>query len=209
MPKKIDITGQRFGRLLVVDIAKNRISSGGHQRTMWLCKCDCGKELDVATNSIMKGDAKSCGCLHREISVLSNSTHKMCGTGTYRSWQAMMNRCMNKSSHAYPHYGGRGISVCDKWRLFENFLADMGERQKETSIDRFPDNNGNYEPGNCRWATSSEQSRNRRNSVFIKFGGRNQCVADWARDIGISAATLMYRLDKWPLEAALTKRKQK
>lgn len=209
MPKKIDITGQRFGRLLVVDIAKNRISSGGHQRTMWLCKCDCGKELAVSTNSILKGETKSCGCLHREVSALSNSTHKMLGTRTYRSWNAMMNRCRNKNSHAYQYYGGRGISVCDKWHLFENFLADMGERPKETSIDRFPDKNGNYEPGNCRWATMHEQNRNKRNSVFIEFGGRNQCVADWAREIGISAATLMYRLDKWLLEAALTKRKQK
>lgn len=206
--RKTDITGQRFGRLLVVDVAKNRVTSGGHQQTMWLCTCDCGKEVSVATGSILNGDTKSCGCLHRELSALSNSTHKMWGTGTYRSWIAMMGRCANKNHHAYPYYGGRGISVCDKWHLFENFLADMGERPKETSIDRFPDNNGNYEPGNCRWATMHEQTRNKRNSVFIEFGGRNQCVADWAREIGISTSTLRYRLDKWPLDDALTKQKK-
>ena len=166
-----DLTGQRFTRLLVKSYAGN-----GN----WNCVCDCGKTKVVYAGNLRgsgKGKTKSCGCLKSEI--LSGQTgpesrsfkHGHNGykgrktTPTYNSWQSAKGRCDKSNHHAFKNYGGRGITFCERWRGehgFENFLADMGERPKGKTLDRYPDNDGNYEPGNCRWATSREQLLNNR-----------------------------------------------
>jgi len=117
----------------------------------------------------------------------------------------MFQRCYNPNGTKYADYGGRGITVCDRWLKFENFYADMGDRPEGMEIDRFPDNDGNYEPGNCRWATRPEQMRNTRANRMITFQGRTQCLTDWANEIGVGCSTICTRLARgWSLERALT-----
>jgi len=124
---------------------------------------------------------------------------------TYQSWHAMKSRCCSPADQAFEQYGGRGITVCEKWMRFEGFLGDMGERPEGTSLDRI-DNDGNYEPGNCRWATPSEQQRNTRQNLMLTFDGATLCVAEWADRIGMNSNTLWSRIVKsgWPVEKALT-----
>jgi hypothetical protein len=153
-----DLVGQRFGRLVVVALADP--SAAGQVR--WHCKCDCGATTAVQTSNLRSGHVRSCGCLGAEAKKYIAKTHGMTETRTWRSWVAMRRRCRDKSYHQYHLYGGRGISVCERWvDSFEAFLADMGERPAGRSLDRI-DVNGNYEPSNCRWATAQEQTRNRR-----------------------------------------------
>lgn len=124
---------------------------------------------------------------------------------TYQAWKDMRKRCMNPRSSDYHLYGGRGISICERWEKFENFLADMGEAPKGFSLDRFPNNNGNYEPGNCRWATPKEQTLNRQVTRFITFNGITLCVADWEKRLGFGTSTLWLRLKRgMPIDEALT-----
>ena len=154
--RRLDLTGKRFGRLFVLSYS-HTVKPG---YAYWLCRCDCGTLRSVVACNLSRGITKSCGCLR--ASPLSHG-HTSGGrhTPTYRSWYAMIQRCTNPRNHKYRDYGGRGISVCKRWRSFENFLADMGERPAGLTLDR-RDNDGSYEPGNCRWATSHEQARNKR-----------------------------------------------
>lgn len=143
-----------------------------------------------------------------------NSTHYRHGHATdklgksreYLSWRAMMQRCRDPNSPAYPRYGGRGIKVCDRWLKFENFLADMGPRPEGMTLDRWPDNDGNYEPNNCRWATRTEQASNTRGNHMITAAGRTQTLTAWARELGIDPAAIRYRIDRmgWSEEKAVT-----
>lgn len=150
-----DMSGMRFGKLLVISQSKSSLSGNA----IWLCLCDCGKSKEVLGGSLRQGTSKSCGCVH--------FSHGRSGTTEYRSWCHMIERCENVKCADFKNYGGRGISVCARWRnSFENFLADMGEKPHPSlSIER-KENNGNYEPTNCQWATATEQRRNKRNIKF-------------------------------------------
>ena len=159
----VDITGQRFGRLTALQPAGKYF-----HMIAWLCQCECGRQVTVAGNTLRMGAQQSCGCWNRELMARLGRASKRHGhcvaaktTPEYRSWGAMRDRCRRPGHKAYKHYGGRGIQVCERWSLFENFLADMGPRPPGHTLDRV-NNDGDYEPSNCRWATLSEQNKNQR-----------------------------------------------
>jgi hypothetical protein len=146
----VDLSGKTFGKLTCIEKAE-RVGN----RTRWICRCECGTIKAIGAQELQSGRTKSCGCgYHRQSGVNM--------TPTYQSWHAMNQRCNDIKASNYHHYGGRGIKVCERWKSFENFLADMGDRPEGMTLDRYPDVNGDYEPSNCRWATKSEQERNKR-----------------------------------------------
>lgn len=158
--KNIDLTAQRFGSWLVIDRAPKTRHVNTQAR--WNCRCDCGTERIVASQPLRKGLSVSCGCTKGGKIAAARTKHGSCNTGTYSSWCAMRARCAGNSNSSLLYYMPHDIKVCERWNDFAAFLADMGPRPPGMSIDRFPDKNGDYEPGNCRWATGSEQALNRR-----------------------------------------------
>lgn len=199
-----DIEGEIFGKLAVIGFAGNKNRYG-----QWFCKCECGNITKVYAISLKSGDTNSCGCIHIDGLVDRVTIHghsRASGkSSTYTSWNNMVNRCKNPNVPNYSDYGGRGIKVCDRWLKFENFLADMGEKPKRTSIERI-NNNGDYEPGNCRWATNKEQQNNKRNNRLITFNGKTQTMAQWAEEFCVEMYILSNRInrDGWTIERALT-----
>jgi len=156
-PKALKLEGQKFGRLTVIKaVGKNK-----RNNICWLCECDCGNTVKVAGGHLRSGHTNSCGCLIKETTKDINFKHGKTGTKNFHIWAGMRDRCNNPNNPAYKNYGGRGIKICQRWNEFKNFLADMGKKPKGLTLDRI-DNDGNYEPKNCRWTTRKEQNRNSR-----------------------------------------------
>jgi hypothetical protein len=193
MPTHINLTGRTFGALTV------RKYLGGSK---WACACVCGGSTTAVTGNLRSGNSQSCGCRKRAVLGESTVTHGWCGTPTYRSWKAMRTRCKNPSTPAYKNYGGRGITVCERWLKFENFLADMGERQQGHSLER-KDNNKGYRPDNCVWATPLEQGLNTRTTRRITWQGTTMSMSEWAKYAGHHPAWLHKRLARMPMDAAM------
>ena len=188
-----DLIGKKFGKLIVLN---HFINEKGNR--VCICRCECGNIKEILSNSLKSKNTVSCGCYG--ISLLRKYRFKKHGkyrTEEYKVWSGMKQRCYNNQSESYPYYGGRGINICDKWlNSFENFIKDMGKRPgKNYSIERI-DNNGNYEPGNCRWATIKEQGNNKRNNINIEYKGKIKTIGEWADEFGFNRDTLLQRFKK-------------
>ena len=195
-----DLTGQRFGRLIAIKRADQKIR--GH--ATWCCQCDCGRFSVVSSDKLVSGHTQSCGCFKSEVSSKTHTTHGCTGTRLYNIWSLMKKRCDDPKNELY---GGRGISVCDEWRdfsVFKQWSQNNGYSENLTLDRKNP--NGNYEPANCRWATNKEQQNNKRNNRSITFCGEPHTIAEWAEINGLPLQTLWNRLYtlNWPLERALT-----
>lgn len=210
MSRIIDLTGQRFGRLVVI----KRVGGNKHGRSMWLCKCDCGTEKIITGNYLINGDTKSCGCLKLETAIKNgkaNKTHDYSNTSIYNIWRGILARCNNTKNKAYKNYGKRKIKVCYRWsnknpKGFQNFLDDMGEPPStQHQIDRINNNLGYYKE-NCHWVTPKENCRNKRNNILITYNNKMQCLKSWAEELKISYQTLWARIYKynWSIEKAFT-----
>lgn len=203
----------RFGRLTVLGEATRIVSPSGFAALAAHVRCDCGVEKVVRASDLNAGYTRSCGCLQRELTAVKiadrNRTHGQSGkvrrTPEYYTWHTMKDRCHNAKSKNFPGYGGRGIMVCERWRnSFEAFFSDMGHRPSSAhSIERI-NNDGNYEPENCRWATRNEQARNRRSSTAVTVGDRTLTVVEWSEETGVDAVIIYQRLKRgWGPEAAV------
>lgn len=206
-----DITGRKFGRLTVVGFAGH----DKHRKILWRCICECGNETAAVGFKLREGLTRSCGCLHRE-QMMERNRRKATGITRYPEyslWRAMIKRCTNPKADNFGHYGGRGITVCDRWRYGEGgksglecFIDDVVVTRPSLghTLDRYPDQNGNYEPGNVRWATRSEQNRNLRTNRIVEFCGQEMSLAEAAERAGINYATAKSRLDRgWSVGRAL------
>jgi hypothetical protein len=199
-----DLTGQRFGNLIVIKATEKR----KFKHVVWLCKCDCGNEKEIIGNALTSGQCKSCGCLRVKKSWdkgknATNYLHGMSRTPIHNAWIHMRQRCYNGNDKSYPDYGGRGITVCKKWQTFEGFYEDMGSSYKEGySIDRI-DVNGNYEPSNCRWATNLVQANNKRDNKRYTVEGITDTMSNLSRKYGITHYAVRTRLMLgWDVEKA-------
>jgi hypothetical protein len=163
-----------------------------------LFRCDCGVERETFITNVVSGKSTSCGCFLREWTTDRSTKHGHAKRGNhsplYETWAGMVARCTKKYRPDYHRYGGRGIKVCDRWMVFENFAADMGDRPEGMTLDRHPDTNGNYEPGNCRWATPTEQANNRRSNVLIDHQGKQQNIEAWSKELGIDRHVIEDRI---------------
>lgn len=188
MPKKINLLGRSFGRLSIISESDQRTVDG---KVKWNCVCTCGNTLTTSGRYLRDGDTRSCGCLEKETLLNRNTSHGLSGTSEYNIWKALKQRCYNPNELHYADYGGRGILICDRWlNSFENFIEDMGNKPSPThSIDRI-DNDGNYEPSNCKWSTKAEQGRNKRNNRWIEHNGVTKHLQGWADHLSIQVSTL-------------------
>lgn len=205
MAKTLDLTGMKAGRL-TVERFSHRVFYGIYGRMHWHCVCECGKRVIVAGQSLRTGNTKSCGCLRGELykSGGPRKTHGATKTRTYTSWFQMKRRCYDHKNPEYKNYGGRGIRVYRKWRMsFESFLAYIGPRPLGTSLDRI-DNSRGYFPGNVRWATRTQQSRNTRSNVRVKVDGVVQTLSEWEEIYGLPRGIVSERLIRgWSADRAV------
>lgn len=201
-----DLTNSRFGRLLVIKYAYSR-----RKKVYWECLCDCGNIKEIQGTDLKSGKTLSCGCLHKEV-LSKRVKHGYArrfnqNDPLYVAWKNMKLRCLNHSFSGWKDYGGRGIKVCERWlNSFENFAFDMGEHPgKGYSLERI-DNNGNYTPENCKWATRTEQGRNRRANTLLTYQGETLPISAWAERIGVKENTIFSRLRYgWSIEETLSK----
>ena len=192
----LDITGQKFGRMTVIEISHRN----GKGRVFWKCLCDCGKEKAVSSWHLRLGGTKSCGCLHTDFakSGKSNRKHGDANGGKltteYWRWQSMKARCYNPHNRSYPAYGGRGINICDRWKNdYAAFLSDMGRCPKGYILDRI-DVNGDYEPSNCRWISLRDSQANMRpRGIQVCINGKTQCILEWAKELSVPYGTVLRR----------------
>ena len=199
----MDITGCSFGHLTVIGRSRRDASGLKSRAKYWLCKCACGTHKDVRHDHLMSGRTVSCGCYHKKAASerasnmhKANTTHGMSKTRAHSVWFGMKGRCLNPNNQAFEYYGGRGITVCDRWlESFQNFLDDMGEPPEGYTIERI-DVDGNYEPNNCKWADRREQQNNRRANRRVTIGGITKTIMQWSQETGIPHQTLYARLDR-------------
>lgn len=195
----INMIGMRFGRLFVV-AESGRRKVGGQMKRIVECRCDCGATVVAISAQLRNGNTKSCGCLNRDA-VTKHGDYK---SPVYKVWHAMIERCRNPRNEAWKDYGGRGISVCERWREYANFRADMGARPIGGTLERV-DVNAGYSPENCRWATQRDQANNRRNNRLVTIDGVTKTAAEWARAAGLSKSCVLYRLGAgWPAWEAVS-----
>lgn len=193
-----DLTGKRIGRLLVIGLV-------GSAPRRWRVKCDCGVEKIIDANFLLRGATQSCGCWRSARVRVMNRTHGRTKTRTYRIWVSMLRRAHHRSCGEIQNRIYENVSVTPRWLRFESFLEDMGEcPSKEYSLDRWPNNAGDYEPGNCRWATRTQQTRNVKNNRILEIHGESLTVAEWAERTSIPLATIYARVySGWPPERAV------
>ena len=211
MPKFVDLRARKYGRLSVIGRFDVR-----DKTTRWECLCECGNVRIVRSYALQSGHSQSCGCLSREINQRKMLKHGQTkskyteATSEYSTWRGIIQRCTNPKNNHYDRYGGRGITICDKWRHdFSAFFADMGEKPQGTTIDRI-DNNKGYEPGNCRWADKKTQQNNLSNNIVITYGGLTMTLPMWADKTGIANSCLAARIRRgWSIDRALSEKPQK
>lgn len=198
MGKIKDLTGQKFGRLTVIEYVGNK---------KWKCKCDCGNIVEVKSKSLCSGNTKSCGCYRKERTKELHTKHKGSNTRLYNIYYRMKNRCYYKNDINYKNYGARGIVVCNEWlndfMNFYNWAMDNGYKEGLT-IDRI-NTDGNYSPDNCKWSTPKQQAQNRRSNKNYTINGETRCLKDWCEILGLNYSTIYARINKqcWPIEKCL------
>lgn len=204
-PRAENLTGMRFGRLTVLHRADRPPGVA-----YWHCVCDCGQPHIARTSHLKSGDVQSCGCLARERVSKAKATHSLTRSRAYYAWASLKQRCLNPNNEMWHCYGGRGITVCDRWaESFEAFLDDMGHPPIGTSLDRINNDEG-YSPENCRWSTSAEQGQNKRNNRYLTARGETHIMAEWARIAGTRRGTISNRLRwGWSDEDAIFGRQKK
>lgn len=191
--KRIDLqVGTKYGRLVVLRSCEVR----GRRR--WECRCSCGGLVTATSWEIRSGAVVSCGCKKKDHLLSMTETHGDSKSPEFKAWENMITRCENEGTFYFKHYGGRGIRVCKRWReSYEAFLEDMGRRPgKGYSVDRFPNKDGDYEPGNCRWATQKQQMRNTRITRMLTVDGETKSLAEWSEISGLDRGVIVYRLKK-------------
>lgn len=199
----LHLTGKQYGKLTVTGLSDRG-------RPFWKVLCACGNTKEVRSGNLQAGTTVSCGCHRIEKTKEVNTRHGHRSgyrqSKAYRAWCSMLERCTSESSHNYAYYGGRGIKVCEEWRKFENFLNDMGEPESSTlSLDRI-DVNGNYSKENCRWATATQQARNRRTTIYVSKGGEKIPLMEACATLKLNYSTVQCRIQRlnWPVEKALS-----
>jgi hypothetical protein len=199
--------GDPFERLTIL-----RLVDHHDGQDFWECQCSCGNKHTTTASNLRNRQTRSCGCLQKEC-TRNNQRHGESGknkTREYRAWLRMMSRVYNPTNPSYSYYGGKGIIVCTRWHTYENFLSDTGRATSDDlTLDRFPNKNGNYEPGNVRWATPLEQGRNKNNNRLITYNGITRCLSEWPEHLthlGLKAHNIACRIDAgWPLSKVFTK----
>ena len=205
MSKRENLTGRKFGRLTVVSL----VGPDQHGCIVWKCQCECGVEKNFIAGNLRK-KSRSCGCLRKEVTRENRTTHGCsCGvrkTKEYQSWSDMKKRCYNPKNSHYKYYGGRGITVCERWvNSFENFLADMGRKQSVYLLDRI-DNDKGYFFENCRWVTTRQSAENRRYCIPIEFNGKKMLLSQFCRELGLERKLIECRIKRlgWSVQRALS-----